>query len=102
MIEFEINGRKIGKGYPCYIIAEMSANHSHNYDTAVKILHAAKDIGADAVKVQTYTADTLTINCNNEYFQIGEGTIWEGKNLYQLYKEAYTPWEWQPELKKKS
>ncbi|MFC1821076.1 pseudaminic acid synthase [Thermodesulfobacteriota bacterium] len=94
----EINGRRIGRGYPVYIIAEMSANHNHNFEKAVKIIEAAKEAGADAVKLQTYTPDTITIDCDNEYFRI-KGTIWEGKNLYQLYGEAYTPWEWQPKLK---
>jgi N-acetylneuraminate synthase len=95
----EINGRRIGPGQPAYIIAEMSANHHQDFDEAVKILHAMKEAGADAVKLQTYTPDTLTLDCNNEYFQIRKGTIWEGKNLYQLYEEAYMPWEWQPKLK---
>jgi len=95
---------KIGDSFigPCqsvYIVAEMSANHNQNFDKAVKIIKAAKEAGADAVKLQTYTPDTITLNCDNEYFRI-KGTIWEGKNLYQLYKEAYTPWEWQPKLKK--
>lgn len=94
-----INNRAIGCGQPVYIIAEMSANHGQNFDEAVKIIQAAKDSGADAIKLQTYTPDTITIDCDNEYFQIGKGTIWEGKNLYELYKEAYTPWEWQPKLK---
>ena len=88
-----------GPGTPVYIIAEMSANHNQDFDTAVRILHAAQESGADAVKLQTYTPDTLTIDCHNEYFRIGKGTIWEGKNLYALYGEAYTPWEWQPKLK---
>lgn len=94
-----INNRKIGKGHPAYIIAEMSANHNQNFERAVKIIKAAKNAGADAVKLQTYTPDTLTIDCDNEYFRI-KGTIWEGKNLYELYGETYTPWEWQPKLKK--
>lgn len=93
-----INNRKIGKGHPAYIIAEMSANHNQNFERAVKIIKAAKNAGADAVKLQTYTPDTLTIDCDNEYFRI-KGTIWEGKKLYDLYREAYTPWEWQPKLK---
>lgn len=95
-----IGQRNITKGAATYIIAEMSANHGQSYDEAVKIIHAAKEAGADAIKLQTYTPDTITINCDNEYFRIKEGTIWEGKNLYALYKEAYTPWEWQPKLKK--
>ena len=94
-----IAGRPIGAGKPVYIIAEMSANHGQNLDQAIQIIHAAKESGADAVKIQTYTPDTMTINCTKEYFKIGKGTIWEGKNLYQLYCEAYTPWDWQPKLK---
>ena len=93
-----INKRKIGPWHPVYIIAEMSANHGQSLKKALKIIAAAKDAGANAVKTQTYTADTMTINCRNKYFQI-KGTIWEGKNLYDLYQEAATPWEWQPELK---
>jgi pseudaminic acid synthase len=98
-IYLEINERKIGDGQPVFIIAEMSANHNQSFDEAVKILHAAKECGADAVKLQTYTPDTLTIDSNNEYFRI-KGTIWEGETLYNLYGKAYTPWEWQPRLKK--
>ena len=94
-----INKRTIGRGHPVYIIAEMSANHGQRYDEAVKIIHAAKEAGTDAIKLQTYTPDTITIDCDNEYFLIGKGTLWEGRNLYDLYKEAYTPWEWQPKLK---
>lgn len=96
----KINKRLVGEGFPTYIIAEMSANHHQSFKEAEKILKAAADAGADAVKIQTYTADTMTIDCSNKYFRIGKGTVWEGKGLYELYKEAYTPWEWQPELKK--
>jgi pseudaminic acid synthase len=95
----EINGRKIGPGQPVYVVAEMSANHQGDFDQAVKIIQAAKEAGADAVKLQTYTPDTMTIDCRREYFQVGRGTIWKGRNLYDLYKEAYTPWEWQPKLR---
>jgi N-acetylneuraminate synthase len=93
-----IAGRSIAPGKPAYIIAELSANHNQNFDEAVKLVHAAHQAGADALKLQTYTADTLTIDCDRSYFQIGKGTLWEGKNLYKLYGEAYTPWEWQPKL----
>ena len=96
----EINGRRIAPGNPVCIVAEMSANHNQNFEQAVKIIQAAKEAGADAVKLQTYTPDTMTINCDNEYFRIGKGTIWEGRTLYDLYKEAYTPWDWLPRLKK--
>ena len=95
----EIAGRKIGDSYPVFIIAEMSANHLQDYDRAVETIRKAKWAGADAIKLQTYTPDTITIDCNNEYFQIKQGTIWDGTTLYKLYEEAYTPWEWQPKLK---
>jgi N-acetylneuraminate synthase len=94
----EIENRHIGLGKPTYIIAEMSANHNQDFDQAVKILEAAKEAGADAIKLQTYTSDTLTIDSDNECFRI-KSAIWEGKKLYELYGEAYTPWEWQPKLK---
>ena len=81
-----------------YIIAEMSANHAGSIERAKEIIYAAKEAGADCIKIQTYTADTLTIDCDNEYFHISGG-MWNGENLYQLYKKAYTPWEWQKELK---
>ena len=76
----------------------MSANHGQNYDQAVAVVRAAKEAGADAVKLQTYTPDTLTIDCDRDYFRV-KGTLWEGRTLYDLYGEAYTPWEWQPKLK---
>lgn len=93
-----INKQKIGTGVPTYIIAELSANHNQDFNQAVQLIHAAKEAGANAIKLQTYTPDTITIDCDNDYFRIGEGSIWAGKNLYQLYGEAYTPWEWQPQL----
>lgn len=98
-MSFLINNRKIGHEYPVYVIAEMSANHNQSIEKAINIIEAASRAGADAVKTQTYTADTITLDCDNEYFRI-KGTIWEGKNLYQLYREALTPWEWMPRLKK--
>lgn len=94
----EISGRRIGQGYPCYIIAEMSGNHGQRFEDAVNIIEAAKAAGADAVKLQTYTPDTLTIDCNNPHFRIN-GTLWNGRALYDLYRETFMPWEWQPRLK---
>jgi len=82
-----------------YIIAELSANHNGSLEHAKKLIQAIAETGADAVKLQTYTADTLTIDCDNEYFRIDGGTLWDGRTLYDLYKEAYTPWEWHAELK---
>ncbi|GAG56194.1 unnamed protein product [marine sediment metagenome] len=90
---------QIGEKFPVFIVAELSANHLQKFDNAVKLIKAAKEAGADAVKLQTYTPDTITINCDNKYFQIKQGTLWDGQSLYQLYKKAYTPWEWQPKLK---
>jgi len=84
-----------------YIIAEMSANHAGSIDRAREIIHKAKESGADCIKIQTYTPDTLTIDCNNEYFNVKNGT-WEGENLYSLYGKAYTPWEWQKDLKEEA
>jgi pseudaminic acid synthase len=89
--EFEI-------GKSVFIIAELSANHGHDINIAKETIKAAKEAGADAIKIQTYTADTLTIDCDNEYFKLNSGTIWDGRTLYDLYSEAYTPWEWQQEL----
>lgn len=100
MNELKIGNRIINKDSSVFIIAELSANHNHEYELAVESIKAAKDAGADAVKIQTYTPDTITIDCDNKYFQIDQGTIWDGKTLYKLYQEAYTPWDWQPKLKK--
>ena len=96
--EMRINDKSIGRGRGVYVIAEMSANHRHDIATALKIIAAAGDCGADAVKIQTYTPDTLTIDERSRYFRI-EGTPWHGKTLYDLYAQAYTPWEWHPQLK---
>ena len=81
-----------------FIIAELSANHNGDIQVALDTIRAAKRAGADAVKLQTYTADTLTINCKNDYFKINHGTAWDGEYLYDLYKRAYTPWEWHAEI----
>lgn len=97
-----IGNRRIGPGEPVYIVAEMSANHNQDYEQALAIIRAAAEAGADAVKLQTYTPDTLTIKCDQPWFRIGSGTIWEGRTLYDLYEEAATPWEWQPELKREA
>lgn len=101
MFDFNINNRIIGEGQPAYIIAEMSANHAGSLERAKEIIHAAKWAGADCIKIQTYTPDTITIDCDNQYFQINNGT-WRGENLYHLYEKAYTPWEWQKELKEEA
>lgn len=93
-----IGNKKVGKGQATFIIAELSANHNGSLQTAIDTIKAAKKAGADAIKFQTYTADTITIDCDNEYFKINQGTLWDGKTLYSLYKEAYTPWEWHEEL----
>lgn len=98
----EIGGRKIGTGFPIYIVAELSANHNQKYEEAVKLIHAAREAGADAVKLQTYTPDTLTINSDAPSFFISGGTPWDRKTLYELYNEAYMPWDWQPKLKKEA
>ena len=95
-----IGRRSIGTGHPAYIIAELSANHNRSLDQALRIVHAAKEAGVDAVKLQTYTADTITISSNRECFRIKGGTLWDGRTLYDLYNEAFTPWEWQPQLKR--
>jgi pseudaminic acid synthase len=94
----EIGGRRIGPGEPVYVVAEMSANHNQDFDQAVKLIKAAKEAGADAIKLQTYTPDTITVRSEKEYFRIHGGTPWDGFTLYDLYSEAYMPWEWQPKL----
>ena len=94
---FFIDGREVGPNQPPYIIAELSGNHNGSLDRAITLIKAAKETGADAVKLQTYTADSLTIDTQREEFVLKDGT-WAGRNLYQLYKEAHTPWDWFPEL----
>jgi pseudaminic acid synthase len=98
--EIRIGNFVINEASPTFIIAEMSANHLFDFDRAVKIMQAAKDAGADAIKIQTYTPDTITLDCDDPCFQITQGTIWDGTTLHKLYESAYTPWEWQPKLKK--
>ena len=97
--EIEILGRRIGPGQPVYIVAELSANHGQKFETAAQVIRQAHAAGADAVKLQTYTADTLTIDSGQDCFRIGTGSVWEGRTLYDLYQEAFTPWDWQPKLK---
>ena len=99
-MEFKIDNKEIGENKPTFIIAELSANHMNNFDIAVKTIEAMAESGADAVKFQTFTPDTITIDCDNEYFQIKQGTVWDGQILYELYENAYMPWDWQPKLKK--
>lgn len=93
------NGRRVGPGHPTYLIAEISANHQQRLERAEELVRLAADVGADAVKIQTYTADTMTIDSDEEAFRIGEGTLWSGRRLYELYEEAATPWEWHRPLK---
>src|SRR5690554_80077 len=92
-----IAGRRIASDAAPYIIAELSANHNGRLETALKIIEEAKKAGADAIKLQTYTADTITLDCDSEEFQI-HGGLWDGKTLYQLYQEAHMPWEWHAPL----
>jgi pseudaminic acid synthase len=94
-----VNGRVIGPGHPTYIVAELSANHNQSFEQSVALIRAAKEAGADAVKLQTYTPDTITINSDSPLFRHPADSLWKGKTLYELYQEAYMPWEWQPKLK---
>lgn len=98
-MKLEVGGKIVGEENKVFIIAELSANHNQSFDVAFESIKAIKKCGADAVKLQTYTADTLTIDSDKDYFKIPNGTIWSGTTLYQLYLKAYTPWEWQPKLK---
>ena len=99
-MEIKIGERKIGQGHPVFIVAEMSGNHLQSYERALKIIDAASEAGADAVKLQTYTPDTITIDSDKEYFQIKVNDAWKNQTLYELYGKAYIPWDWQPKLKK--
>ncbi|GAB6037198.1 pseudaminic acid synthase [Fundidesulfovibrio butyratiphilus] len=96
---FAIAGRPIGPGHPVYVVAEISANHRQDKERAAELIRVAKECGADAVKLQTYTPDTITLDCDTLPFRIS-GTLWDGRTLHELYGEAFTPWEWQPELKR--
>lgn len=98
-MKIKIGNRVIGEENKVFIIAELSANHNQQLEIAIESIKAIKECGADAVKLQTYTADTLTLNSDKDHFKIRQGTIWDGATLYELYKQAFTPWEWQPKLK---
>jgi len=99
-MEFKIANKKIGDQYPCFIVAELSSNHCQKYDLAVKTIKAIAKAGADAVKLQTYTSDSLSLNIKNKYFPIAKEGLWKGMTDYQVYQKAFTPWDWQPKLKK--
>ena len=98
MSETLIADRRVGPGHPTFVIAELSANHNHDLGRALASIDAAAEAGVDAVKFQTYTADTITIDSDAEPFQVRGGTLWDGRTLYELYSEAHTPWEWHGEL----
>jgi N-acetylneuraminate synthase len=97
--EITIGGRVIGPGHPPYVIAELSANHRQDLGRAIELVRIAREVGADAVKLQTYTPETMTIDSDKPPFRIGEGTIWQGRRLFELYSEAQTPWDWHRPLR---
>ena len=92
--EIKIGNRIVGEGHPAMIVAELSGNHNGDYNRGIEIIHAAAEAGADAIKLQTYTADTITIDCDKPWFMTKDDTLWAGRTLHDLYKEAHTPWEW--------
>src|SRR5690606_33825195 len=98
MLEFKIGKRTVGYGHPTFIIAELSCNHRQDFDIAIKSIDAIKASGADAIKMSTDKPSNITLNCDNQYFQIKQGTIWDGTTLYKLYQETDTPWDWQGKL----
>lgn len=100
MTTIKIGNRKVGDDQPVLIMAELSANHNQQLSLAMKTIKAMKESGADVVKLQTYTPDTITLNSRAKHFRVDDGSVWSGKNLHDLYAKAYTPWEWQPKLKK--
>jgi pseudaminic acid synthase len=100
-MHIKIANKIVGDEYPVFIVAEISSNHGQDYKKAVVLIKKAKECGADAIKLQTSQPESLTLNVNNRYFKIRDKkSLWNGKTLYDLYKETYTPWEWQPKLKK--
>jgi pseudaminic acid synthase len=98
MSDIKLGARTLGSDYPCFVIAELSANHNHDLARALDSIDAAAESGADAIKLQTYTADTITFKSDAAPFQVSGGTAWDGRTLYDLYDEAHTPWEWHAEL----
>ncbi|MFQ5730310.1 MAG: N-acetylneuraminate synthase family protein, partial [Waddliaceae bacterium] len=102
-MEITIQNRKIGDGHPCFIVAEMSSNHGQNLEKLKDLIRSASQAGADAVKLQTYTPDTITMDCDKPWFYVDapdNPKEWKGQTFYQLYQKSYTPWEWHPEIKK--
>jgi pseudaminic acid synthase len=98
----KIGNCEIGIGHPTFIVAELSANHNQDINIAIELIHQAKLSGADAIKMQTYTPDTITLNCDNDFFKIKGTHLWDNQTLYQLYQKAYTPWDWFPKLQKET